>query len=402
MTAREHFSVDTGSAAGLLEEGSASIELTGRGQTEARQAGSTPERFDVIVIGGGQAGLAVGYHLARAGLRFIILDAAARIGDAWRHRWDSLRLFTPAKLDGLDGLRFPAAPNHFPTKDEMADYLQAYASRFRLPVRNGVCVDSLQRRGLRYVVGAGALRLEADQVVVAMANYQRPSSPDFATQLSHDIVQLHSLDYRALDQLRSGPVLVAGAGNSGAEIAMEAVRGGHLTWVAGSDTGEVPFRPESFLGRHVFAPLILRIVFHRLLTVETPLGRKARPKFLGRGTPLIRIKMRDMAAAGIRRVPRVVGVREGWPMLEDGRVLDVANVIWCSGFRPGFEWIRLPVLGGDGEPLHKAGIVQGEPGLYFVGLGFLYAMSSSMIHGVSRDAQRIVASITRRLGVLRA
>ena len=385
----------------LIEEGSASIELAEAKMPRANDATQRREAFDVIVIGGGQGGLSVGYYLASAGVRFVILDANERIGDSWRKRWDSLRLFTPAKLDGLAGMRFPAPRNSFPTKDDMASYLERYAAHFWLPVRSGVRVERLFKQGARYVVKAGALELEAEQVVVAMAGYQRPKLPAFASALSAGIVQMHSSDYRNLAQLKPGGVLIAGAGNSGAELAMEMARGGHETWVSGRDTGHVPFRPEGFFGRNLLAPLLLRFVFHRLLTLRTPLGRRARPKMLGKATPLIRVKPQDLAAAGIKRVPRVAGVRSGKPLLEDGRGLDVANVIWCSGFHPGFDWIDLPVFGPDGEPLHCGGVVEKQPGLYFVGLTFLYAMSSSMIHGVGRDAARIVKAIKARPGTAR-
>ena len=323
----------------------------------------------------------------------MILDASERVGDSWRERWNSLRLFTPAKLDGLVGMPFPAPRNSFPTKDQMADYLAAYAARFHLPVRNGVRVERLFRRGARYVVRSGALELEAGQVVVAMSSYQRPKLPAFAGELAAELVQLHSSDYRNLAQLKPGGVLIAGAGNSGAELAIEAARGGHPTWMAGNDTGHIPFRPESFLGRNLLAPLVLRFVFHRLLTIRTPLGRKLRPKMLGKGGPLIRVQPVDLAAAGVQRVPRVVGVQEGRPLLADGRMLTVANVIWCSGYHPGFDWIELPIFADEGTLLHQGGVVEKAPGLYFVGLTFLYAMSSSMIHGVSRDAERIVKTI---------
>src|SRR4051812_4815258 len=177
--------------------------------------------FDVIVIGGGQAGLSVGYHLARRGLRFLILDAQTRIGDVWRKRWDSLRLFSPARFDGLDGMPFPASPSSFPTKDQMADYLETYAARFELPVLTGVTVTRLGRIGERFVIEAGQRRFEAEQVVVAMSDYQRGNIPAFARQLDPTIVQLHAADYRNPAQLREGGVLLVGAGNSGAEIAIE-------------------------------------------------------------------------------------------------------------------------------------------------------------------------------------
>ena len=380
-----------GDAAQLLEEGAAAMQLTGAQRLRGRR-----ESYDVIVIGGGQAGLSVGYHLARAGLRFIILDAHDRVGDTWRNRWDSLRLFTPAKFDGLDGLRFPAPGNHFPTKDEMAGYLEMYAQRFRLPVRNGVRVQRLWKRGQQYVVTAGNLEFEASQVVVAMAKYQRPKVPALAAELSAGTTQLHAHDYRNGAQLRSGGVLLAGAGNSGADIALEVARAGHPTWLAGPEVGQVPFRPDSFWGRNLFAPLLLGFVFRHLLTVNTPLGRRARPGVLAKGAPLIRVKRCDLAAAGVQRVARVVGARGGAPVLADGRVLSVANIIWCTGFHPAFDWIDLPVFGPHGEPQHRSGVVERQPGLYFVGLPFLHSMSSSMVHGVGRDAARVVATIRRR------
>ena len=350
-----------------------------------------PERVETVIIGGGQAGLSVGYHLARRGLPFLILEAKQRVGDTWRARWDSLRLFTPARYDGIAGLPFPAGPHSFPTKDEMADYLEGYAARFKLPVRTGVKVDRLSREGDRYVVAAGDLRFEADNVVVAMATYQRPRIPAFAAELDPGVVQLHSSDYRNLSQLRKGGVLIVGAGNSGSEIALEAARSGHPTWMSGPDTGHVPFRIEGRGARYVL-PLLFRLVFHRVLTVDTAIGRKARPRIVSKGAPLIRVKPRDLPAAGVQRVPRTVGIRNGLPLLEDGRVLEVANVVWCTGFHPGFSWIDLPVL-KDGEPEHYRGVVAGEPGLYFVGLHFLYAMSSTMIHGVGRDAEHVARTI---------
>jgi putative flavoprotein involved in K+ transport len=356
------------------------------------------EHYDVVVIGGGQAGLSVGYYLRKRGLRFLILDGSERIGDTWRKRWDSLRLFTPAKFDGLVGMKFPAPPNYFPTKDEMGDYLEAYAARFELPVRTNSRVDRLYRRDGRFVVKTGDLEVEANQVVVAMSNYQSHRLPAFARELRADVVQLHSCDYRNPAQLRDGPVLIVGAGNSGAEIAKE-LAGAHRIWMSGPRTGEVPFRVDGAPGLAVLSRLMLRFVFHRVLTIHTPMGRRARPLFTKKGAPLIRIKSRHLTAAGVERVPRVTGVRDGLPVLEDGRVLEAANVIWCTGFHPGLSWIDrndLPVLADDGEPVHDGGVVKGAPGLYFVGLHFLYSVSSAMIHGVARDARRIVDAVAAR------
>ena len=355
------------------------------------------ERINTVVIGGGQAGLSVGYHLQRKGVQFVILDASARVGDVWRKRWDSLRLFTPARYSSLDGMRFPAPPYSFPTKDAMGDYLETYAQHFALPVRCGVRVERVSRLGERFLVLAGDQQFEANNVVVAMANYQRPRVPALASELNPRIVQLHSLDYRNPKQLQPGGVLIVGAGNSGAEIALDVVRE-HETWVAGRDTGHVPFRVDGLAARLLLIRLVLRVVFHRILTVRTPMGRRARAKTLHLGGTLVRTKPHDLVAAGVKRVPRVARVENGLPVLEDGRVLDVANVVWCTGFHPGFSWIDLPVFGVDGEPQHDQGVVASEPGLYFVGLYFLSAMSSVMIHGVGRDAARIAdrISATRR------
>jgi putative flavoprotein involved in K+ transport len=350
-------------------------------------------RYDTIIIGGGQAGLATGYYLQQQGRDFVILDANKRIGDSWRNRWDSLRLFTPARYDGLPGMPFPAPAHAFPTKDEMADYLEAYATRFDLPVRTGVKVDCLSRQGDRFVMTAGDLRFEAEQVVVAMGSWQRPWIPPFAQELDLRIVQLHSSEYRNPSQLRDGGVLIVGAGNSGSEIALETARD-HPTWLSGRDTGHLPFRIDGLASRILLRPLF-RLVFHRVLTVHTPIGRKVRQKVLYHGMPLIRVKPQNLASAGIERVGRIVGVRDGLPVLEDDCVLEVANVIWCTGFHPDFSWINLPVLGEEG-PMHERGVVATEPGLYFVGLLFLYAASSAMIHGVERDAAYVARAITSR------
>jgi putative flavoprotein involved in K+ transport len=360
-----------------------------------REQDRSVEQVQTLVIGGGQAGLAVGYHLASRQLPFLIIDGNDRIGDVWRRRWDSLRLFTPARFDGLPGMPFPAPPDTFPTKDEMADYLEAYAAHFALSVRTGTRVDRLTREGDRFVAEAGSTRIEADHVVVAIGTYQRPKVPAFASDLAPDVVQLHSVDYRNPDQLQPGDVLLVGAGNSGSELAMELARDHHVL-MAGRDTGAIPFRIDGWFGRTLGVRFVLRVLFRRVLTVRTPMGRRVRPTVLTVGGPLIRVKPRDLVAAGVERVARVAGVRDGRPVLEDGRVLDVANVVWCTGFDPGFDWIDLPVHGAH-EPQHVAGIVPSQPGLYFVGLHFLSAMSSEMIHGVGDDAERIVAHLAGRV-----
>jgi putative flavoprotein involved in K+ transport len=352
------------------------------------------EHVETVVVGGGQAGLSVGYQLARRGLPFVILDAGDRVGDSWRGRWDSLRLFTPARYDGLAGMRFPAPRHSFPTKDAMADYLESYATRFDLPVRLGVQVDSVACNGTGFVVTAGERRLLADNVVIAVGSWQRPRVPDYAAGLNPAVVQMHAAAYRNAEQLQDGDVLVVGAGNSGAEIALDAVRNGRRVWLSGPDVGHIPIRIESFAARFVL-PLILRVLFHRVLTTRTPMGRRKRPEVFAHGLPLVRTKPEDLGAAGIERVPRVIGVRDGLPELEDGRVLDVANVLWCTGFGPGIDWLDIPGVAHD-DPVTERGVVPGQPGLYFVGQLFLYSVSSAMIHGLARDARHVATHIASR------
>jgi putative flavoprotein involved in K+ transport len=348
------------------------------------------ETFDTIVIGAGQAGLSVGYYLKKQGCSFTILDANEQIGGSWRTRtWNSLRLFTPARYDGLPGWPFPAPGWSYPTARETAHYLEAYADRFELPVRLETPVDRLSKQGDRYLVESGERRFEARHVVVATGFYGVPAIPEFASGLDPRVVHMHSSEYREPSQLQPGDVLLVGAGNSGADIAIE-VSTNHRTWLSGRDKGQVPIRIGTRRARLVLP--ILWFVASHVLTVKTPLGRKVRPHVLENGAPLIRVKNDDLRAAGVERVPKVVGVEEGLPVLEDGRVMDVANVIWCTGFRQDFSWIDVPVFDGDTGPIQERGVTP-EPGLYFVGLDFLYSFTSENVGGVRRDAKHIARRI---------
>lgn len=351
------------------------------------------EHIETLVIGGGQAGLAVGHQLSQRGVPFLIVDANQRTGDAWRNRWDSLRLFTPNRFNNLPGLPYPGKDWGFPTKDELADYLESYARHFDLPIRNGVKVDRLTRVGDRLVATADGSEFEAENVVVAMANFQQPKVPVYAAELDPEIVQFHAAEYKNPGQLRSGEVLVVGVGNSGAEITMELVQDRQV-WLSGTKPGQMPFRPEAMSGR-IMMPLAKNILT-RVLTTSTPIGRRARPRFLARGAPLLRVKERDLKRAGVKRVGRTVGVRDGYPELEDGRVLDVANVVWCTGYERGFSWIDLPVFDSNGAVIHDRGVVDAVPGLYFVGLKFLHAALSDTLAVVGRDAHYVVEHLAQR------
>lgn len=352
------------------------------------------ERYDTVIVGGGQAGLSVGYHLKKQGRSFVILDASERVGDSWRRRWDSLRLYSPAFRDGLPGMPFPAPRPTYPTKDEMGDYLEAYAKRFDLPVRSATAVEALTREGSGYVAHTADERFEADTVVVATGVFHKPYTPEFASELDPSITQLHSSDYRNLSQLQEGPVLVVGAAHSGSDIAFEAsASASHDVTLVGTDTGQIPVPIESRRGRLGFRVLVF--VGTHVLNVDTPLGRKMRPHIRHGGGPLLRYRRKDLLAAGVQCVvARVVGVERALPMLDDGRVLDVRNVVWCTGFRPDFSWIRLPLdVGDDGYPVQYRGAAASSPGLYFAGLPFLHSFASMLVGGTGRDAQRVVRHI---------
>ena len=344
------------------------------------------ERFGTVVIGAGQAGLAVGYHLAAADADFVILSDEVRIGDNWRKRWDSLRLFTPARYSGLPGMPFPAPSTHLADKDEVADYLVRYAERFDLPVRAKVRVTRLSHDGTRYglTVDGASCGVEAESVVVATGAFQRARVPAGGAQLRPGMTQLHSSEYLNPFQLPEGPVLVVGAGNSGAQIALELARH-RKVWLAGRDTGHMPRR---LLGRDVF-DWIWPVLRHA--TAETRIGRRMRTK-AHRGDALIGIPERTLRDAGVERVARVDEVRDGLPVCGE-RVLEPAVVIWCTGFRPDYSWIDLPIFGADGYPRHVRGVVPDAPGLFFLGLRFQHRLNSTLIGGVGEDAAFIAASV---------
>jgi putative flavoprotein involved in K+ transport len=352
------------------------------------------EHYETIVIGGSQAGLTAGHYLAREGREFLILEANDSVGDAWRNRWDSMRLFTPAKFSRLPGMRIPGASEwSYVTKDEMAEYLEEYARRFKLPVRTNVTVDGLTKVDGWFVVSGGDRRFEAKNVIVATGAHRIPKLPDFASELDPRLVQLHSSDYRAPSQLAEGDVLVVGAGNSGAEIAYELVESRHCL-LAGKNPGQIPVPHGSLRFRPGFR--VFRFFMHRIVRVDTRIGRKLRPELLTHAAPLVRRREQDLAAVGVERVERVAGIRDGLPVLADGRVVDVPNVIWCTGFRNDFGWIDLPVFDADGQPLHYRGVVESEPGLYFLGLVFQYSASSDVLPSRGRDAQYIAKHIARQ------
>lgn len=353
---------------------------------------SASEHFHTVVVGGGQAGLAAAYCLARRGTDSVVLESGDRIGHQWQNRWDSLRLFTPSKFDGLPGMPFPGADFYFPTKDETAEYLQFYSAKFSLPVRLNTKVDTLTKTNGSYLLTAGHRQFSAAHVIVATGAYQHPAIPSFASEIDPSIIGLHSSTYKNPTQLPEGTILVVGAGNSGAEIAIDLSKAGRKVMLAGRDVGNIP---AEVVGK-LFGGKPYWLFLSRVLSVDTPVGRKVRKKALYQGTPLIRLRPRDITDAGVTRVPRMSGASRGLPLLEDGRVLDVAGLVWATGFRSDFRWINLPIFDERGYPVHDRGIASGTDGIYFLGLHFQTALSSALLGGVGADAQFIVERIHSR------
>ncbi len=359
---------------------------------------STPstEYVETVIIGAGQAGLATGHELQRRGRPFVILDGASRVGDGWRHQWDSLRLFTPAQLDGLPGKPYPGPAWSFPSKDEFADYLEAYAAELGLPVRLDTHVAALTPASSepsgapgRYVVATDRGTLRADNVVVATGTFGRtPLVPDFADQLDPSIVQLHSSEYRRPSDLPPGPVLVVGASHSGCDIAYELAET-HPTILAGRDTGQIPVPFDSPQAKVVLR--LMLFAFDHVLTRRSPVGRKAMEHMRFHGGPRLRVQAADLAERGVDWVKgKVTGVEDGRPVLDERGAVDVRSVIWCTGFRQRLGWIGLDVFDEQGWPRERFGIVEDAPGLYFMGLAFQSSARSGMVGGVGPDAAVVV------------
>jgi putative flavoprotein involved in K+ transport len=348
------------------------------------------ESFDTIVIGAGQAGLSAGYHLARRGKPFVILDAEERVGGSWLNRWDSLKLFTPSIRNNLPGLPLGGG-YRFPTTGEMLDYFERYVATYDLPVRLGVQVDGLFRQGAGFRVTAGAQAFDADHVILATGAHRVPRTPAFAGELSADITQLHSGDYRNATQLQPGPVLLVGAGNSGAEIAMD-LAPTHEVVMAGRCVGQLPIDMRGWQGRLMFP--VIWWVWEHVLTERTKPGRKGQAEALqGHSEPWIRQKMKDIENAGVRLTSRITGVVDGRPQTEDGEVLDVPNVIWCTGFARDFGWIDLPGLEVSDRLPNQRGAVTGQPGLFVLGQEYQYMFNSHTVGGVGKDAAFVVEQL---------
>jgi putative flavoprotein involved in K+ transport len=339
-------------------------------------------RVEVAIVGAGQAGLALGYFLARQGRRFVILEAGPSVATAWRERWDSLLLFTPRRYDSLPGLAFPGEPDGYPTRDEVVAYLEHYAARFELPIEPNSRVRSLTKHGDGFLLDLGDRRIEAEQVVVATGPFQVPRVPAFADDLAPEVFQTHSTGYRKPADVPEGTVLVVGGGNTGYQIAKELAATHDVKLAVGSR--QTPL-PQRLLGRDLFWWLTKLGLLEK--DVDSRLGRRARNR-----DTLIGSSPRGLRRHGVELKPRVVGVSGRTVSFADGSRLDVDGVIWATGYRPDFSWIELPVTDETGAARHRRGVTD-VPGLYFLGLSWQHTRGSALLGWVQDDAAFVAEQI---------
>ena len=352
-------------------------------ETAAAAGGRGDDTVDVIVVGAGQAGLAIAWYLARLGLRFQVLEASAELGRSWRSRWDSLTLFTPAQYDALPGMPFPAPADTYPTKEPVADYLRAYADAFRLPVRLNSRVTSLSRSGDGFEVRTADETFSARRVVVATGPFQVPFVPPAAGGLDSPVTQLHSADYRNPQALPDGPVLVVGGGNSGLQIAEELSASRRVDVSIGTSP---PMLPQRLAGRDLFWWLT-RLGLMRV-PAESRLGRRVQ----ARGEFVIGTSRRQLKRAGVTFRPRLVGADGRTVRFADGSTLDVGVVVWATGYRSDYSWISVPGVVRNGRVAHRRGVTD-VPGLYFLGLSWQHTRGSALLGFLDEDARHIADRI---------
>jgi putative flavoprotein involved in K+ transport len=341
------------------------------------------QRLEVVVIGGGQAGLAIGYFLTQQGRRFAIVEAASEPAAVWRSRWDSIRLFTPVRYDGLPGLAFPGDPDSYPGREEVVAYLTEYAHRFELPVELNSRVQSVRARDDGgFFVELADRAYEADQVVVATGPFQVPFTPAMAADLGDDVVQMHSSDYRSPAELPAGTVLVVGGGNTGYQIAAELAQSREVHLAVGAR--QTPL-PQRILGRDLFRYLEATGLMRK--TVTSRIGQRMKDR-----ETLIGSSPRAARKQGIGMRPRATGASGATVTFADGSHLAVHAVVWATGYRLDHSFIELPIFEGHGRLRHRRGVTE-VPGLYFLGLPWQHTRGSALLGWVKDDAQFIAERI---------
>jgi putative flavoprotein involved in K+ transport len=345
--------------------------------------GSANGRHEIVVVGGGQAGLAIGYFLAQQGRDFTILEAAAEPAAAWRERWDSLRLFTSARYDALPGLAFPGDPDRYPGRDEVVEYLTGYARHFDLPVQLDSPVRAIRRTGATYLVELDDRAYEADQVVVATGPFQVPFVPAIAERLDAGVVQLHSTEYRSPDAIPNGPVLVVGGGNTGFQIAEELSGSREVHLSIGSR--QTPL-PQRILGRDLFWYLDATGLIRK--TTASRIGRRMEGRDTLIGSTPRGIRRRQ----GVQLHGRAIDAGGRTVEFSDGTKLEVGAVIWATGFRLDHSWVDVRVFDDAGRLVHRRGVTD-SPGLYFLGLTWQHTRGSALLGWVKDDAEYIAQQI---------
>jgi putative flavoprotein involved in K+ transport len=348
----------------------------------AHEGRSPAATYNVVVIGAGQAGLAIGYFLEQQGQNFVILEAADSIGPAWRDRWESLRLFTPRGYSGLPGLSFPGDPDGYADRDEVIAYLEQYADAFELPIELNSAVQRLTRENGPFVLEVDGRRITAEQVVVATGPFQKPFIPEVASRLEADVSQAHSTGYRKPSDVPAGTVLIVGGGNTGFQVAEELSTTRGVVLAVGSR--QTPL-PQRLLGRDLFWWLTTSRLFNT--TVESRLGRKLRTR-----DTLIGSSPRKLRRRGVELKPRVVDAEGRMVRFEDGSELEIDAVIWATGYRPDYSWIDVPVFDPNGRLRHRRGVTDAS-GLYFLGLTWQHTRGSALIGWVKDDAEFIAGQI---------
>lgn len=346
--------------------------------------------YDAVIIGGGQAGLSMGYYLKKGKLPFIILDSEERTGDSWRQRYDSLLLFTPKRYSSLPGLPWENDPFGLPTKDEMAEYLEQYAEKFSLPIQHNTKVDKVEMDGEIFRIATSKGTLMAKRVIAATGPFQKPAIPAFAKELGEEVVQLHSSAYKNPSQLKRGPVLVVGGGNSGTQIAAELSKD-HPVYLAVGQ--KLKFLPLEAGGRNIFW------WFDKLGLLNAPKTSRRGSWMQKQGDPIFGYELRECIKNGTAVIKgRATGTDGKNIVFEDGSFLKPENVIWATGFQPDYSWLEVPgVIGADGKPLHNRGVSRVK-GLYFLGLPWQYRRGSALLQGVGRDALYLIEFINRSEG----
>ncbi len=352
--------------------------------------------FDTIIIGSGQAGLSAAYYLKKADQNFVVLTKDNRVGDNWRKRWDSLKLFTPAFYNNLPGMSFLSEdPDYLPDKNETGDFLETYSKEFKLPIKFNNEVIEIVRDGNLFSIKTKTEIYHTKNVIVAAGAFQTPFIPEFSKDISESVFQIHSSFYKNPNQLKEGNVLVVGAGSSGLQISTEIKNESEIkriVWLSGPDTGTFPRKLFGIDIYHFLAPTIFKI------PTKTFLGKIVKAVSYRHGDLALRPTYKKMIKSGVKRIGRTIGVKNGFPITEKSIPLEIENIIWCTGFKNNFNWIKLNIFNENGFPIHTRGIINKEPGIYFLGLHFQHTISSSLLGGVKKDAEFIINFITNNSG----